>query len=186
PEERAELIELLRRDGILYASETQKVLSRDGTSARWMLDSQRVSLTPRGAELAGRCLAALLRRFDGRQVATYGVTGIPLLAACLREAGGRYHGLVVRKERKKHGSLKLIEGPIDPDEPVILLDDSVSSGTSMIEGTAKLEEAGLRVEGGLCLVRFGWYGGFARRAGGGHRVGAGYAHCGGLTHHRGG
>jgi AMMECR1 domain-containing protein len=32
---------------------------------------------------------------------------------------------------------------------------------SMEEGTARLEEAGLRVEGGVCLVRFGWYGGYA-------------------------
>ena len=43
----------------------------------------------------------------------------------------------------------------------ILLDDSVSSGTSMEEATERLEQAGLRVEGGICLVRFGWYGGYA-------------------------
>ena len=36
---RAELIEMLRRQAILYRSETQPVLSRDGTSARWMLDN---------------------------------------------------------------------------------------------------------------------------------------------------
>src|SRR5262249_49873281 len=78
------------------------------------------------------------------------------------QSGGTYRGLLVRKERKKHGSLKLIEGTIDPSEPVILLDDSISSGTSMNEGIERLEEAGLRVEGAICLVRFGWYGGFAR------------------------
>ncbi|HEY0729765.1 MAG TPA: AMMECR1 domain-containing protein, partial [Pyrinomonadaceae bacterium] len=55
-----------------------------------------------------------------------------------------------------------IEGAIDPGEPVVLIDDSVSSGISMEEATARLEEAGLRVEGGICLVRFGWYGGYAR------------------------
>src|SRR5262245_31209497 len=73
-EERAELLAMLQKDGILYASETQPVVSRDGTHARWMLDSLRVSLTPRGAELAGRCLLELLSRFDGAQLATYGVT----------------------------------------------------------------------------------------------------------------
>jgi AMMECR1 domain-containing protein/orotate phosphoribosyltransferase len=159
--ERAELLELLRRDGILYRSPTQPVLSRDGTSARWMLDSLSVTLTPRGAELAGRCMLELLKRFDGRQIATYGLTAVPILQSCILQSGGSYKGLLVRKERKKHGSLKLIEGIIDPSEPIILIDDSISSGTSMTEACERLEEAGLRVEGCVALVRFGWYGGYA-------------------------
>jgi orotate phosphoribosyltransferase/AMMECR1 domain-containing protein len=158
---RAELLELLRGRGILYRSETQPILSRDGTSGRWMLDSLGVTLSPRGAKLAGQCLLELLKRFDGRQLATYGLTAVPILQSCILQ-DDRYRGLLVRKERKQHGSLKLIEGEIDRDEPVVLIDDSVSSGISMNEATARLEEAGLRVEGGICLVRFGWYGGFAR------------------------
>src|ERR1043165_9228278 len=158
---RAELLELLRRRGILYRSETQPILSRDGTSGRWMLDSLGVTLSPRGSKLAGQCLLELLKHFDGRQLATYGLTAVPILQSCILQ-DDRYRGLLVRKERKQHGSLKLIEGEVDKDEPVVLIDDSVSSGISMDEATARLEEAGLRVEGGICLVRFGWYGGFAR------------------------
>lgn len=157
---RAELLELLQRSGILYRSEQQPVLSRDGTSARWMLDSLAVTLSPRGAQLAGTCVLELLKRFDGRQIATYGLTGVPILQSCILQ-DNRYRGLLVRKERKQHGSLKLIEGVIDPTEPVILIDDSVSSGTCMTEATERLEEAGLRVEGGICLVRFGWQNGYA-------------------------
>jgi orotate phosphoribosyltransferase len=173
-EERAELIELLRRDGILRRTATQPVLSRDGTSHRWMLDSLSVTLTPRGAELAGRCLLELLKRFDGRQLATYGLTAVPILQSCLLQSGGRYRGLLVRKERKQHGSLKLIEGPVDKSEPVILIDDSVSSGMSLEEGCARLEEAGLRVEGAVCLVRFGWHGGYAAMQERGYHVEAVY------------
>lgn len=157
---RAELLEMLQRNGILYRSESQPVLSRDGTSARWMLDSLAVTLSPRGAQLAGQCVLELLKRFDGRQIATYGVTGIPILQSCVVQ-DPNYHGLLVRKERKQHGSLKLIEGIIDPNEPVIIIDDSVSSGTCMTEATQRLEQAGLRVEGGICLVRFGWQNGYA-------------------------
>jgi AMMECR1 domain-containing protein/orotate phosphoribosyltransferase len=159
--DREELLGMLLKQGILYRTETQPVLSRDGTSARWMLDSLAVTLNPRGAELAGRCLLELLKQFDGKQIATYGLTGVPILQSCVLQSGGRYRGLLVRKERKKHGSLKLIEGVIDPDEPTILIDDSVSSGMSLEEGCKILEEAGLRVEGGVALVRFGWYGGYA-------------------------
>ena len=157
---RAELLDMLQRRGILYRSETQPVLSRDGTSARWMLNSLAVTLSPRGAELAGQCVLELLKRFDGRQLATYGLTGVPILQSCVLQ-DSRYRGLLVRKERKEHGSCKLIEGEIDPREPVIIIDDSVSSGTSMTEATERLEAAGLRVEGGICLVRFGWQNGYA-------------------------
>ncbi|HET6980157.1 MAG TPA: AMMECR1 domain-containing protein [Pyrinomonadaceae bacterium] len=151
---------MLQRNGILYRSESQPILSRDGTSARWMLDSLAVTLSPRGAQLAGQCVLELLQRFDGKQIATYGVTGIPILQSCIVQ-NPQYRGLLVRKERKQHGSLKLIEGVIDPNEPVIIIDDSVSSGTCMTEAKERLEEAGLRVEGGICLVRFGWQNGYA-------------------------
>lgn len=154
------MLDMLRRRGILYRTESQPVLSRDGTSARWMLDSLSVTLSPRGAQLAGQCISELLKRFDGKQIATYGLTGVPILQSCLLQ-DSRYRGLLVRKERKQHGSCKLIEGEIDPNEPVIIIDDSVSSGTCMTEATEKLEAAGLRVEGGICLVRFGWRNGYA-------------------------
>jgi len=158
--ERAELLNLLVERGILYQSPTQPVLSRDGSSARWMLNSLALTLTPRGAELAGRCLLDLLEKFDGRQLATYGLTGVPIVQSCINLSRGRYHGLLIRKERKAHGSLKLIEGPIDYNEPTILIDDSISSGMSVTEGCKRLEEVGIRVEGAVCLVRFGWYAGF--------------------------
>src|SRR5579885_3125355 len=140
--DREELLRFILRDGILYRSPKQPVLSRDGSSARWMLDTLSVSMQPRGAELAGRCLLHLLAKFDGRQIATYGMTGVPLMQSAVLQSGGRYHGLIVRKEVKAHGSLKRIEGRIDPHEPTILLDDSVSSGLSMREGTGLLEAAG--------------------------------------------
>jgi orotate phosphoribosyltransferase len=166
----SELLALLLRQGILRRSDTQPVLSRDGTSARWMLDSLQVSLTERGARLAGQALLERLSRFEGTQIATYGLNGTPLMHACLQQGGGKYRGLLVRKERKAYGSTKLIEGQLDPAEPVVIVDDSISSGTAMLEACERLERAGLRVEGGVFLVRFGWYGGFARARERGYHV----------------
>ena len=173
--ERDELIQILRRQAILYRSDTQPVLSRDGTSARWMLDSLAVTLSPRGAQLVGRCVLELLKRFDGRQIATYGLTGVPILQSCILQ-DSRYRGLLVRRERKQHGSLKLIEGPVDPSEPVILIDDSVSSGTCMDEAIERLEAGrtprrGRHLSCALRLVR--WF-----RA----HAGAWISHGSGLRH----
>jgi orotate phosphoribosyltransferase len=169
-DERAELLELLRREAILRLPDDQPVLSRDGSSARWMLDSLAVTLTPRGAELAAHCLLRTLAPFEGRQLATFGLTGVPLLQACLLLGRGRYSGLLVRKERKAHGSLKLIEGRPDTAEPVVMIDDSVSSGHSMLTCARRLEEAGFEVEGGVCLVRFGYDRGTARMLKAGYRA----------------
>ena len=172
--ERDELLGLLLDRGILRRTEAQPVLSRDGSSARWMLDSLAVTLTPRGAELAGRLVLERLQRFDGRQLAAYGLTAVPILQSVVLQSAGRYNGLLVRGERKPHGSQKLIEGQIDVDEPVIVIEDSIASGMSAREGVAKLEQAGLRVEGCIALVRFGWEGGCSDFAGRGYHVEAIY------------
>jgi len=159
--DRAELLALLLEKGILHSSPTQPLRSPDGRSGRWMLNSLAFTLAQSGAELAARCLLPLLERFDGRQLATYGLIGVPILQSCILQSGGRYHGLLVRKEAKAHGAMRVIEGEIDPYEPVILVDDSIASGTSFWKGCEHLENAGLRVEGGVCLVHFGWEFGIA-------------------------
>lgn len=170
--ERDELLGLLRCDGILYRTETQPVVSRDGSSGRWMLDSLNVTLTQRGGYLAAHCLLGLLQSFEGRQLATYGLTGVPLLQGCVLHGGGRYRGALVRKERKTHGSLKLIEGRLDESEPVVIVDDSVSSGSSMWKCARELEEAGFQVEGGVSLVRFCYERGTAKMLERGYRMAA--------------
>jgi AMMECR1 domain-containing protein/orotate phosphoribosyltransferase len=159
--DRAELLALLLKKGILYSSPTQPVRSPDGRTGRWMLNSLAFTLEQHGAELAARCLLPLLERFDGRQLATYGLIGVPILQSCILQSGGRYRGLLVRKEAKTHGAMRVIEGEIDPYEPVILVDDSIASGNSFWKGCEHLEKAGLRVEGGVCLVHFGWEFGIA-------------------------
>jgi orotate phosphoribosyltransferase/AMMECR1 domain-containing protein len=168
--DRDHLLGIMRKDAILYQSPTQPILSRDGSSARWMLNTLQVTLTTRGAELAARCILEMLKRFEGRQIATLGLTAVPIVSAVIALSGGRYHGLLVRQQRKQHGSLKFIEGPIDPDEPTIIIDDSISSGTAMQLACDTLRDAGIRVEGGIVLVRFGWHGGFARMQEQGYQI----------------
>ncbi|MGH7868525.1 MAG: AMMECR1 domain-containing protein, partial [Candidatus Dormibacteraceae bacterium] len=169
---RDELLELLRCEGILYRTGAQPVVSPDGSSGRWMLDSLSVTLTQRGGDRAAHCLLGLLQSFEGRQLATYGLTGVPLLQGCVLHGGGRYRGALVRKERKTHGSLKLIEGRLDKSEPVVVVDDSVSSGWSMWTCVRELEEAGFQVEGGVSLVRFCYERGTAKMLERGYRMAA--------------
>ena len=167
--DRQELLELLLREGIRREPTSLTVSSEDGSAVPWKLDSLGVTLSSRGAELAGRCMLHLLENFEGRQLATYGAAGVPILQSCVLLSKGKYHGLIARRE-KGAGPGNRIEGRIDPSEPVVLIHDSVGLETSMEECVARLEEAGLRVEGGVCLVRFGYESAFSRLVSRGYRM----------------
>ncbi|MFL6260773.1 MAG: AMMECR1 domain-containing protein [Thermoanaerobaculia bacterium] len=145
-------------------------MGRDGSSAPWMFYSWGISLTARGAQLAAACFLERLRGFESTQIATFGYTGMPLLSACVLLGGGRYEGLCIREKRKGYGSCRHIEGNIDRSRPVVVLDDSLSSGTSMRQAIQALEEEGLQVEGGVALVYFPYRGGAERALGLGYRV----------------
>ncbi|MDX2271401.1 MAG: bifunctional orotidine-5'-phosphate decarboxylase/orotate phosphoribosyltransferase [Cyanobacteriota bacterium] len=57
-----------------------------------------------------------------------------------------------RKEVKAHGTRRLIEGAFEPDETVVVVDDILISGKSAMEGAAKLQSAGLRVNDIVVLI----------------------------------
>jgi orotate phosphoribosyltransferase len=151
--EREELLTLLLREGIRHEAQ-------EGVSSAWRLDSPGITLTTRGAELAGRCLLRLLEPFEARQLVASSARGGPLLQACVLLSRGRYRGLLVHPG--EDGAPPLIEGRVDPTEPVVLIDDSVGDGGEQEAFITRLERAGLWVEGGVCLVRFGYDGGFSR------------------------
>lgn len=167
--DREELLALLLREGIRRESSPPSVPLEGGSAEPWKLDSLGVTLSTRGAELAGRCLLQLLSRFEGRQLATFGSTGVPILQSCVLLSKGKYRGLIVRRE-KDLTTGHPIEGRIDPSEPVVIITDSVGLESSMEECAARLEAAGLRVEGGVCLVRFGYESGFSRMVSRGYRM----------------
>jgi len=156
---REELRQLLKSDGILYAEPDRPITGRDGRQAPWTLYTPAISLTGRGAELAARCLLPILDQFESTQLAAYGYTGVPLLSACLVHGAPRYSGLLVREARKTRGTGRQVEGPIDRSRPAVVVDDSLSSGTSLRAAIGALESEGIEVEGAVCLVRFPYRGG---------------------------
>ncbi|MEL6929074.1 MAG: bifunctional orotidine-5'-phosphate decarboxylase/orotate phosphoribosyltransferase [Cyanobacteria bacterium J06600_6] len=51
-----------------------------------------------------------------------------------------------RKEVKAHGTRRLIEGNFNPGEKVVVIDDILISGKSVMEGADKLKSAGLEID----------------------------------------
>lgn len=57
-----------------------------------------------------------------------------------------------RKEKKEYGTAKLIEGQFEKGQTCLLLEDVITSGQSLLETIASLEQEGLKVKDLVVLV----------------------------------
>ena len=71
--------------------------------------------------------------------------------AALRN-GEILHPLIVRKEPKKHGMQKWIEGNIEKVKRVIVVDDVITTGGSTIQAIEKMREAGLEIVKAVVII----------------------------------
>lgn len=113
------------------------------------IDAKQVTYDPEGFALAGRAVYEI--------IAGYGVAGVggltmgadAIVCATLSAAaaaGDRIPGFIVRKEPKKHGLQKWIEGiQPPPGSRVAIVEDVVTSGGSALKAVAVAREAGLEV-----------------------------------------
>jgi orotate phosphoribosyltransferase/AMMECR1 domain-containing protein len=156
-----QLRQLLSRDAFLVASEHQTITDRSGHRLPWLFYSWNATLSSHGTKLAARCLLDKLQPFTSTQLVGIGLTSIPLLTSCVLLSSGRYVGLVTRAAPKSYGAGRQLEGRGDTTKPVVIIDDSLVSGTSFYTGVRILESHGYQVEGLVCLVEFPWRGGRA-------------------------
>ena len=62
-----------------------------------------------------------------------------------RRARHAMAGFLVRKEPKGHGTNRYVEGPVQPGQRVVIVEDVVTTGGSSLEAIARVEEFGLKV-----------------------------------------
>jgi orotate phosphoribosyltransferase len=121
-----------------------------------MFDSLRFSMTANAASLAAPRMLALAKGMEATQFATLGTAGIPFMQAMVLASRGAYRGLVIRNEVGQSGRRQRIDGGLDATQPVLIVDDSISSGGSIREAARFLREAGAEVAGAVTLVRFAY------------------------------
>lgn len=83
------------------------------------------------------------------------ICGVPYSAlpiATLISVKHRIPLCIRRKERKAHGTGRLIEGVYKEGDRVLVLEDVVTSGASVMETVKELREAGLIVEDVICFL----------------------------------
>ncbi|MEF8817548.1 MAG: orotate phosphoribosyltransferase [Salinibacter sp.] len=156
---RAELIEIGRKlyEQALVRREDELITDPRGQPIGWLLDTRVPALDGELFTEVGAVLAGRLRERGARQVVGYGFGAHPLVCSVLAVSeGDEFKGGLVREERKEHGRRRLVEGPIDPDRPVVMVDDIINSGRSASEALRLLRSADLSVDGLLTLFNFTW------------------------------
>jgi len=162
---RAELVALGRQlyDRALVRREDELITDPRGQPIGWLLDTRIPMLDGELFTEVGEVLADRLRERGIYQVVGYGFGAYPLVCSVLSVSDGvKFRGGLVREERKEHGRRRIVEGPIDRDEPVVLLDDIINSGRSASQALRLLRRAGLDVVGLLTLFNFTWSSGQSR------------------------
>lgn len=161
---RPDLEELGRRlyERALVRREDERITDPSGQEIGWLLDARVPMLDSTLFDEVGAVLAERLQARDVRQVAGYGFGSYALVGAVLAASEHPVRGGFVRDERKEYGRHRLVEGPLHPDEPVVLLDDILNSGRSAARALALLRTAGFEVEGLQTLFHFTWSNGRAR------------------------
>jgi orotate phosphoribosyltransferase len=151
---RDELLKLI----LEVSFEKRPVTLASGRQSDFYLDLRQTLMRPRGARLSG--LLALEKLLEGPPVAAVGgmaVGAVPfvsaiLVAAAERDPETRLLGFFVRKEVKKHGLGRRIEGGFEAGQRIALVEDTTTTGGSTLEAAEAVEAAGGNVARVLCLV----------------------------------
>ncbi len=155
PEDRAQLLELLRTKSY---REGEVVLS-SGKVSDFYVDCRQTSLNALGQVLIGRLIYQLIKQEYPQAIAVGGPTlgADPMVCAVSLTSAlheNPLHAFIVRKEAKGHGTGAWVEGMgnIEKGAEVIMVEDVVTSGGSLLRAISRVEEAGLNVLASIILV----------------------------------
>lgn len=150
-----QLLELLKR----LSYRRGEVVLASGRRSDFYIDCRQTALHARGHVLVGRLLFHLIRDNFPEAVGVGGPTlgADPLVSAVSLTsslAGHPLHGFLVRKEAKGHGTGAFIEGlaNLGPGSQVVVVEDVITSGGSILRAVKRVTEAGLQVAGLAVLV----------------------------------
>jgi len=148
------LIELLTERSF----ERKRVTLASGRESDFFIDCKQTMLTAEGHALLGSLMFAALGQL-GEVEAVGGVElgGCPLASAVSLvsfQRGRPLPALYVRKERKDHGSARLVEGDksLRPGLRVALLEDVVTTGGSSLKALEVLRQVGCNPVGIVAIV----------------------------------
>jgi len=132
-----------------------RVILSSGREADYYIDLRRVTLHHAAAPLVGRVMRELTADWDYSAVGGLTLGADPVAAAMLHVSAGQGRSLdafVVRKSEKTHGMQRRIEGPDVAGRRVLAVEDTSTTGGSVLTAVDALRESGADVVGVAVMV----------------------------------
>lgn len=124
------------------------VILSSGQEARYYIDLRRITLDGEAAPLVGRVMRQATADLEYEAVGGLTLGADPVAAAMLHAAsatGERLDAFVVRKEGKAHGLQRRVEGPEVKGRRVLAVEDTSTTGGSVMTAVDALREEGADV-----------------------------------------
>lgn len=142
-----------------YSYQNKAVTLASGRKSNFYFDGKQTTLHPEGAYLVGKLVhQAIENRFPEAQAVggpTLGADPIVTAVGFVSYLKGYpLKPFIVRKSPKGHGTMAWIEGAahLRPGMRVVLVEDVITTGGSLIKSLQRVKEAGLVPVGGIVLV----------------------------------
>jgi len=120
-----------------------------GLHSKYYLDARMTSLHPEGLFLLSSLLLKEIEKVQGVEaVGGMSIGADPLVSGIILMSqikGNPLKGFLVRKERKSHGRGKKIEGWLERGIKVALLEDVITTGSSLLSAAEAVEEEGGKI-----------------------------------------
>jgi orotate phosphoribosyltransferase len=137
-------------------------LLASGRRSDYYFDCRVTALHAEGAELIGNLFFEAVSEIIASGTPVKGVGGMtmgadPLVSATTvvsSQQGKPLNGLLVRKESKGHGTNQFVEGlaNFETGDPVVVLEDVVTTGGSLLKACQRIEAAGLKIVAVCCIL----------------------------------
>ena len=150
--------EILKEEIINKAVVHGKVILSSGKEADYYVDLRRVTLDHVAAPLIGEVMLELTKNLNYDAVGGLTLGADPVATAMMHTAakqGKKLDAFVVRKAEKAHGLQRRIEGPDVKGKRVLAVEDTSTTGGSVLTAVEALNEAGAIVVGVAVIVERG-------------------------------
>lgn len=149
---RKELLDLINQKAVVR----EKVTLASGKESNFYIDGKLVTLDPQGSYLVGQVILSMLEgvKVDAIGGPTLGADPIATSVALLSSKTSRpIKAFIVRKEAKKHGMQRMIEGPrLKEGDQVVMVEDVITTGGSVLKAIQDVEALKAKVIQVICLV----------------------------------
>lgn len=147
-DKKQQLAELVKELAVVHG----KVTLSSGKEADYYVDLRRATLHAKASRLIGELLRELTADWDYAAVGGLTLGADPVATSVMHADGREIHAFVVRKEAKKHGMQRRIEGFDVKGQKVLVVEDTTTTGNSPLTAVAALREAGAEVVGVATVV----------------------------------